>query len=176
MLRFVHLCKCTKTEADDKAQISSNDRRSEIVQVQARLFIETAAGLAGEALHHKLAGAVHAGGQEMAADAGVIPPAGRNMQVQIHFPALAGNIAGEVRNLHLFGEGLVHVFLRGGVQEAESRFGNGAEPIDGSAADIQLSAEGGKGLGNLHMVVEAQDILVPGSTVCVHGRFLFQCR
>ena len=157
----------------DKAHIS---QVLEIIQVQAGLLVEAASGFAGEALHHEFAGPVHASGQQVPADAGVIPPAGRNVQVQIHFPFLPGNVAGEVRDLHLLGEGLVHIFFRGGIQETEGGFGNGAEAIDGPAADIQVLAESGKGRGNLHMVVEAQDILVAGSAVSVHGRLLFQWR
>ena len=122
-----------------------------------------------ETLHDELASPVHAGGEQVSADAGVIPPAGGDMQVQIHVSILPGDVSGQVRDLHLFGKGLVHVLFRGRIQETESRFANGADAIDSAAADVQLPAEGGKRRGDLHVIVQAQDIFVPGNAVLVHS-------
>ena len=151
----------------DKAHISVLGL--EIIEVEARFLVETAACLTSEALHDEFAGSVHAGGKQVTADAGVVPAAGRDMQVQVYVSILAGNVAGKVRNLHLLREGLVHVLFRGRVQEAEGRFRDGAESIDGAAADVKFLTEGGERGGDLHVVVQAQHVFVAGNAVLVHS-------
>ena len=77
------------------------------------------------------------------------------MQVQVHIAILAGDVAGQVGDLHLLGEGLVHILFRGGIQETEGRFADSAQSINGAAADVELLAEGGERRCNLHVVVQA---------------------
>ena len=160
---------------EDDQQLDNHDKAHivvlglEIIQVEARLLVEAAACLTGETLHDELAGPVHPRGEQVTADAGVVPPAGGDVQVQVHVSILPGYVAGQVGDLHLLGEGLVHVLLRGRIQEAESRLADGADAIDGAAADVQFPAEGGERRGNLYVVVQTEDIFVSGNAVLVHS-------
>ncbi len=100
----------------------------------------------GEGLDEELAGAIDAGAQKVSADAAIVLSAGRDVEVEIGGAVLLGDIAGQVGDFHLFGEGLVHILLGRGVQEAEGRFADGPEAADAAGEDVFFEAEGREGL------------------------------
>ena len=136
-----------------------DNRLFEIVQVQPCLGVETPPhALEAVILDVEFAGAVDPRREQVTADAGVVAAAGRNVDVKVRLPVLAREVAREAGDLHLLGEGLVHILFGGGVQEAERGLRDGGDAADDAAADVLLLAEGGEGRRDFGVVVHAQQI------------------
>ena len=132
---------------------------SELVQVQAGFVVVFAADLGvAELVDQQLAGAVDAGAEQMAADAAVVRAAAGHVDVQEGLPVFLGDVAGDIGNLHLLGEGPVHVLLRGRVVHPEGSFTDGPDTAHLAAMDIHELAEIREGVHELFMVVDADDI------------------
>jgi hypothetical protein len=134
-----------------------------------------------EVFHQQLAGAVYAGFQQVAADAGIVPPAAGEVHVQIRGTVLHGDVAGEVGNLHLFPKGFVHILLGGGVQEAESGLTDGSDAGYLPGDNVLFTAKTGQCLHDFLVVVYAKDInglngrgLIFDFLVFVHGCLIFK--
>ena len=149
---------------------AAGDPVLELIQVEAGLLVEAAADGDGELFDYEFAGAVDAGAQQMPADASVVPPAGGDMQVKIWPSVLLGNVPSQVGDLHLLGEGLVHILFCRRVQEAESGFSDGAEAADAAGKDMFFLTEGRQRLCDFDMVPKAQDVFSSGDfLIAVHS-------
>lgn len=109
---------------------------------------------------YQLTSSVQHAAEQMAADYGVVPPSEIGMEMQVDLSVLFGDVAHEAGDLHLLLEGLVDVFLGGGVQETEDGMVDRSNPADFAAEDSLFLAESGQGAHDLLMVVYADDILV----------------
>ena len=96
----------------------------------------------------------------MSSDDRVVPASEVRMQVEIDFSVLFGNVPYEAGNLHLFREGLVDIFLCGGVEEPEGGVADGADAADFAVKDTLVLAKFCQGRNQFLMVVYADDKLV----------------
>jgi len=131
---------------------------SELVQVQAGFVVVFAADLGvAELVDQELAGAVDTGAEQVAADAAVVRAAAGHVDVQVGLAVFLGDVAGDVGDLHLLGEGPVHVLFRGRVVHPESGLADGSDTAHLAAIDIHELAEIREGPHEFFVVVDADD-------------------
>ena len=105
----------------------------------------------------EFAGTVDRAAEQVASNDGIVPSSKVDVEMEIWFTVLFGNIAHKAGYFHLLVEGPVDIFLGRGVEESQRGAVDGSYPVDLSGQDPLVLAECGQCRNQLLVIVYAYD-------------------